>query len=181
MNDPYKSPVSEVDSEQGMSDFTRMPRMHTLIVVVFVIVSMGLYIPYWAITRAVRFNLIYPVGKVSMQFTYIVCAIYLASFGMDLFDLVGEFTASSTNLKAEYETLYIALSLSGSLGFLIWVFYFRYKLNNYLVQEVNSFSTVGGVLTFFFGIIYLNFKINQTIDDLNQASKLVNMNQTDTL
>lgn len=169
MTDPYKSPVAEVDMVQAGSKFTSMPRLHTLIAFIFLVASFGLYAPYWLITRASRFNVIYPIGSVSMQFTFIVCALFLASFAMDLIDIVTGLGGRELGLTVKYSTLYLTLSIAGSVAMLVWVFYFRHKLNNYLIAEVNSFSTIGGFLTFFFGIIYLNFKINQTIDDLSQT------------
>lgn len=174
MNDPYRSPDAVVEDEQVLGNFQSMPRTHTLLVLLFYLGSMGLYMPYWAVKRAQRFNAIYPRGQVNMIFTYTITLIFILSTAMDVADLASSFLDNPLELETRYESLYLILAFSSSLGFLFWAFYFRAKLNTFLTQELNnSFDKPGLVLTFFFGIIYLNFKINQTLDELRETKKSI--------
>lgn len=173
MNDPYQSPVANVDKVQHAGDFSNMPRLHTLIVVVLAVATFGLYLPYWAITRSGRFNTIYPDGQINLVFTYVVCAVYVLTYVFDLVEVSGINLDMDADLWESFDFINMLVYWSGSIGFLVWVFYFRYKLSLYLAREIkNPFNTPNIILTFFFGVIYLNFKINQTLDDLHQAEQV---------
>lgn len=170
MDDPYRSPDATVDNESDQYNFLSMPRIHTFVALLLFIGTMGLYMPYWAITRAQRFNAIYPRGQINMYFTYTVSLIYVLSSAIDVADFASSFTANPLKLATTYELLYLILALSASIGFLVWVFHFRSKMNNFLIRELhNTFSTSGVLLTFLLGVIYLNFKINQTLNDLQEV------------
>jgi len=172
MSDPYKSPDAAVDLLQAAGDFRQMQRLNTVLVFVLSVGTFGLYMPYWAITRTNRFNTIYPAGQISLTFTYAICAVYISSYVFDLFEITGLSGNLDADMISIYASVYLSLYWTGTIGFTIWVFYFRYKFRVYLERVINNpFNSPNIVLTFFFGIIYLNFKINQTVDDLNLAEQ----------
>jgi hypothetical protein len=47
---------------------------------------------------------------------------------------------------------------------LVWVFQFRNRLNEFFAPRQENRYWLGGVLTFFFGVLYLQYKLNQLID-----------------
>jgi len=164
MNDLYKPPESKltVDDYGNINLFKRVSAWYTII---FTILTLGLYFPYWLHTRTRILNRI-AHQKISAYFANFTALLFVATYVL----LIAEVTFERfTNLQVvmQYFTYLPILDLVANILILVWVFKFRNRLQKtFSTSEFN----IGIIVTFFFQIVYLQFKINVLIDRQHDKS-----------
>jgi len=167
MNNVYSPPESEVtvSAYGNINLFNRFSAWYTIILI---LLTLGLYLPYWLHTRTKILNQIVH-HQISTIFTGAAILLYIVFWVM----LMAESAFVEFSIFADvmqYFTYLPILDMISNVVILVWVFKFRNRL-----QKTFSSSDFGiGIIpTFFFQIIYLQYKINQLIDDRqhNKPSK----------
>lgn len=124
-----------------------------IITILLSLVTLGIYIPYWFLSRRDLFNSFNSKEKVSYSLPLFVLILYSFSAIM----LVATFLQFlSEPVAAIYQYCDTIISYLGIVITLLLSFRVRAILNDYFDHK-----EVSAVLTFFFNIWYLQYKINQ--------------------
>ena len=154
---PYAPPKSQLASPGAdNAAVLRLPRIRTLAVIALTIITLSLYLPYWLYTRSTILNDLQE-RPISRTFMMLAVLVYLASFAM----IIPE------SLYPDSQQIILAssaASLVSNIIMLVWVFSFRNRLNEMTAVTRGSKFWLGAVLTFFFQVFYLQYKLNQLID-----------------
>ncbi|GAB1261996.1 DUF4234 domain-containing protein [Aurantivibrio plasticivorans] len=152
MDNIYSTPKSQViEIDKSTVPFERFS---TWYVVGLSIITLSLYVPYWLYTRTKQLNGVVE-NTISEAFVNSVLGFYILSFAMVI-------PVSMYEGNTEIELLSSIVDLVANILILVWV----YKFRNRLVDEIfkNRYS-LGNIITFFFQIYYLQYKINEYIDE----------------
>lgn len=155
MTNPYASPTAEV-IESNSDSIDGLPRVSTWLVFFFSMFSFGLYMVYWLYNRLAKLNPLIE-NKIPTMFIHL----YL---GLTLLTWFGQFYIASSPGDAN---LIATLGLVNSICSIVsLVFYYMvvYKMRNRLCDDLLKTERWGGIKTFFFSVLYLNYKINQAHD-----------------
>lgn len=128
------------------------PNLHWALVLLFGIVSCGLFIAAWDIVQAVWMRQVAPQSKALYYYlAYVACLVIIS---------VLSFTAALHHVK---DPLVGFLNLAGIVVLLIG----RFSLRNSLEKHFNEAEPMGlllsGVMTFFFGAIYFQYHFNDIV------------------
>jgi len=133
-------------------DFPNPPNLHWGLVLLFGVLSCGLFNIAWDLVQSVWLKKLQPTSKA--LYYYIVVAICMV--GIFVTSFVSGMTHTSSALPA-------VLRLVGGIVALVGRFSFRASMEEYF----NSVDPVGlslsGVMTFFFGGIYFQYHINDIV------------------
>ncbi|MBA4503353.1 DUF4234 domain-containing protein [Marinobacterium marinum] len=156
-DNPYAAPEAELEVPKAAGDLSVFKRFTTWGVFALLIVTFGIYGIYWLYTRTNRLNQISD-DPISAGFMNITTGCYIGSviFPFLLMPLPYE-------LMSVLSLLSPVLSLAGMILMVVWVFKFRNRLNR-VTQSKGKPTWCGPILTFFFNVLYLNYKVNQNID-----------------
>lgn len=150
MENPYSTPQSDLALESSSDgDITKFKRFSTWGVLALSIITFGIYSIYWLHSRTKVLNDI-SENPISKSFTGISIAFYVAN-------IVFSFAAG---VNPELEILSQLVNLPSSILMIVWAF----KMRNRLEPIMNK--SLGGVMVFFFNVYYLNYKINESIDEV---------------
>ena len=123
-------------------------RENIFILIVYSILSFGLFVPYWFIKKDIKFNAKLSIWIILLIFFLScmhVCLIYL-------------FDSSSSSSKDVLMILYWLGQFGYFTCFLVCIFSLRKQISEKLRGiDINSFWT------FFIGIVYVQFSLNQYI------------------
>lgn len=159
---PYSAPEADLETPVAAHDLSVFPRFTTWAVFGLSIITLGLYSLYWIYDRSKKLNSI-TEDKISHGFMTATLVVYLASYVLSFAPLIMGF---GSEMLAILEPL---LSLASFVMMIVWVFMFRNRLNT-ITQSEGKPTWCGPILTFFFQVLYLNYKINQHLD-LQQANQ----------
>jgi len=177
MEHPNKTPNDAEDSELEPSPdssnvnngspsgpMQRLPRIPTLNIVAYSILTLGLYGTYWLYTRTQIINQFHD-KKIPMAVPHAIIGLLLINF---IFSIM-----SGTNPEnMEYREMVTISGLCFSLGNLYWVFLLRNRIHRITLAGEKSLFWLNGIFTFLFQVFYLQFKINEYIDDHTSESSL---------
>lgn len=158
---PYDSPTSTLINEQdAVGDIENFKRFSAWGVLGLSILTLGVYYMYWFYTRTEVLNRVHhnPIpGFVSIG----AIVAYVLYFGASMF--------SEEQME---EPLVLAFVLISTLAYIVlymwWVFGFRNRLMAMVIASGRDDVKVGIILTFIFQAIYLQYKINEYIDQKYQ-------------
>ena len=151
---PYSSPNAELVAPGGDKTILKFNRFSAWAVLGLTIITLGIYPIYWLYSRAEIINQNYD-RKVPMVWLYILVTTTILSFATELF---GE-----TEIMIIFMLVNLLLYF---VSYLVSLFTVRNRLQDIIQQSGTASGKVGPVLTFFFFTIYLQFKINQCLDQL---------------
>lgn len=159
-NNPYATPeadlIANTGSEKDLSNtFVRFGWGWTLLLA---LITNGIYSMYWIYTRTTAINNVVD-KKISSTLVgaYIVSSLILISA-----DIYMRFNSTPVDI---FWAFFGIAALVYVVSIITWIFTFRARLNDMIdAGELNT-SRLGPVLSFFFNIIYFQFKINQAIDN----------------
>ena len=147
---PYQSPESEVINPVGSDAVMNFNRFSAWFVFLLSIVTFGIYPIYWLYTRAVKLNSFHE-RKISHGLLVAFVVSCVLSFASAFFDALSEeMLVVGMIINFVYFGLYLTV-----------LFTFHGRLASVINKDLN------GILTFFFTSIYLQYKINETIDEVN--------------
>lgn len=159
MGDPYKPPVVDVSPpDVRVKDTIQVfERFSTWYVFGLSVLTLGLYLVYWLITRSRKLNglkFVEPISETYMQITAAAWVLYYPVSIGEIF-MRDNFT---------YLMFSKAFTLLTTIMVLVWAFMFRNRLNTFLERSSTKSSKLGPVFTFLFQVLYLSFKVNQNLD-----------------
>lgn len=149
MENPYEAPQSDIQLESGI---LRYERFSTWAVLGLSIITFGIYSIYWFSSRTKTLNEI-TEDPIPSSFTVAAIVLYVVN-------ILSSFVVA---LKPELEVISSIINLISSVMIIVWAFKMRNRLEPIMKKSLN------GVMVFFFNVYYLNYKINETIDDLEAS------------
>lgn len=156
MNDIYKTPDAEL-APNTSGDIDNFERFTAWAVFGLSAITFGIYIMYWFYSRTKVLNNFHDnkISDVVVFGSLISYAVYFASSFLP---------------DAAYQdaiTLYAIISISVVylVFYLVWLFTFRARLLEVARGHGHLTFRINPALTFFFQSIYLQYKINQYIDN----------------
>ena len=156
MSDIYKTPAAELSAAPD-GDMDNFERFTAWGVFGLSVITFGIYMMYWFYTRTRVLNAFHD-NKIADGLVYGSLITYVVYFGSSLLP---------ESVYQEPVMLYgsVAVSVLYLVFYLVWLFTFRARLLEIARSHgVNTFR-INPALTFFFQSIYLQYKINQYIDN----------------
>ena len=152
MTNPYASPTADV-IENNDSSLGGLPRFSTWAVFFLMLFTMGLYTLYWLYNRTATINESV-TNKIPVALIHLYVGLTVISWVFQIAVVVNP------------ELTILAL-LTPLVSIAAMVFYYMviYKMRNRICDDMLSTSRWGGIKTFFFSALYLNYKINEAHDN----------------
>jgi hypothetical protein len=154
--DPHAPPQAPVVAAPVAGD-ANFPRISTWWIVPLLIVTLGFYGPYWLYTRGKRLN-------ESMSEALFPLVLPIAVAVLSATDLVVKLLLHTGSDAPLANPLQIGVHWFSVVVTLIVMFSFRNALREYAAAKSAHGFYVGPVFTFFFGLVYINYKLNELID-----------------
>jgi len=148
---PYEAPNSDLAVTTDDQISGNFDRFSAWWVFLLTIVTFGIYPVYWIYTRGQTVNRIQD-NQIAPAWLYLAVIFFALTF-------VVEFMAP------EKVNLYIIVNIAYLVAYLGSLFKIRNRLQKMMSETTGSTYTLGPVLTFFFNCIYLQYKINEFIDN----------------
>lgn len=151
----YEAPASQVLNENDASGIDNFNRFTAWGVFGLTVVTFGLYTLYWLYTRANTINTFHSTKISSTTINVFLALIALstsASIAVEVYP--GNEILDIAN---------ISFSLAYFVSYIIMLFTFKNRLSEIAGKSINP------ALTFFGTAIYLQYKINQTIDEKSSS------------
>lgn len=147
----YRAPDSALETEpMSLKD---LPRFSAWWVFFLAIVTLYIYPLYWLFNRSKLITAIFPDRPISEAFMFTIIILWIGSFGLDIVNLFYPI-AYWNDLASSSSSLVI------NIGVIVWGFMIRSRLHD-LFYSMGIGVRIGPILTFFFGPIYLSYKINE--------------------
>jgi len=154
--DPYAPPRAPI-TDPTAGDYRDFARIGTWWVFVLCFITLGLYAPYWLYTRIKTLNGMLSSSPIPLSLPIAVCVLCAAN-------LATGFLAGIYPDAIGVKVLSTVVQWASIIANLVCVFTLRNRLNEDAGAQRDSPYWVGGVATFFFQVLYLNYKLNQRID-----------------
>jgi hypothetical protein len=164
---PYSAPESNLDTPKAITGTSKIhifDRFGSLIVFLLSGLTLNLYMIFWLHNRTTKLNTIAD-KKISIVLLYVMLVTGVVTFMMIV--IPESFFEGSMILTT---AILIALPIYAVTYFII-LYKIRARLINILNDDIaeEEHVHVGVIMTFFFNVIYLQYKINQGIDELPSA------------
>ncbi len=154
-SNPYEAPKSDINVASGNNDILKFDRFSAWGVFGLSIITLGFYPIYWLYKNSNIANSLHE-QKISMPLVYTLMVLFFVT-------LLTGFTNN--------ETMLIISGIANLVYFVIYLivlFTLRSRLQDIMDNSGGINSKLSGILTFFFNAIYLQYKINEKIDSINQ-------------
>jgi|GEM_PF-3168610 len=142
-----------------------LPRVSVWAALGLSIISLGLYYTYWLFTRTQTINRVTD-RPISMILVHTV-------LGLLMLNLILSFVSGYNPDNEQYRQLASISGLAYSLLNLFWVFTLRQRLHKMTQAGERSLFWINGIWTFLFQVLYLQFKINEYIEEHSNESSLL--------
>lgn len=150
---PYKAPSAELASGQTSDDIQAFGRFTAWGVFGLSIITFGLYPIYWLCSRAGIANSLH-----EQEIHRAWLALLVVSTGLSFAS--GFFGESEVAVMAA-----LAITLAYMVSYLVVLFSLRNRLQDVMNRGSGNSYSLNPILTFFLSAIYLQYKINQCIDE----------------
>ena len=154
--DPY-APPRVVVADPIPAGCPQFPRFSTWWVFLLSIVTFGVYVPYWLYTRTKILNTMSRYDPIPIALPVALFVLFVVCAGIGLVDGIDPDRMGAKSFLAIAQWIYVIVTL-------ICEFSFRNRLNEDCMEGSDSPYWIGPVATFFFGILYLNYKLNQRLE-----------------
>jgi hypothetical protein len=147
----FEAPKADLSTPPTDTPILEMKRFSAWGVLGLSLITFGIYFIYWMFTRVNNVNRISKVAKASIIAVYIyIGASILSNVVMYGFILVN---------------FSLVLSLISIVAFYIAIYSLRRALIEVINQGTEEQVKIGPIKTFFFNIFYIQYKINEAIDN----------------
>ena len=171
-SNPYSTPEADLQPEIDTTDsFARFPHFSAWFVFFLSIVTLSLYLYYWAFTRTNMINKALPDNEISAVFVWLVLGLSAANILIDFVPPVW-MNVWPGDPFVFYTVVYNSLNLVAIALWITWSFRMRNRINILSGAQPGDLTWGSGFLTFFFGEIYLAYKINQIKDSQDSQGYL---------
>ncbi len=154
---PYAAPQADLEVEHSVGDLSVFRRFTSWGVFGLSIITFWIYNIYWLYSRTQQLNSICN-DPISKSFVNSAVIAYIAVW---VTSIVGAIVPSAA---VEFSFISGILNLVSVVLVIVWAFKFRNRLNQ-VTDSAGKNTWAGPVMTFFFNVLYLNYKINQNIDE----------------
>src|SRR5215470_4723727 len=168
---PYAPPKSNVHSSPQVTGIEAFPRFSTWWVFLLAIVTLQVYLIYWLCSRSAILNRIFPSKRIPV-------ALVLAAIGLWSACVVVSFLQMAFPDDLALGVTSTVVSWSWTVVWLTWLFKFRNRINQHCGARPHDGYWINGVLTFFFGPVYFQYKLNCLIDGKRNAAAERTTNET---
>lgn len=166
MNDsvesPYKTPSADLIDRNEDNQISHFNRFSAWGVFGLGFITLGIYTIYWLCSRAYKVNAI-SENKIEPYWMIALIISLVLSFASSFIGSAETAAVISLVVTVVYLVAYVAVA---------------FKLKNRLTDMMNNGSNnsykLSGVLTFLFSAIYLQYKINEYIDNSNKQEESLN-------
>lgn len=158
--DPYKTPVAElVAASEGNGSILKLKRFSAWGVFGLGLITLGIYPLYWLYSRSIDVSSLHekPISRVLLNAFLLT---YILSFAVDLMGDGDMAAISSLVIFIVYLILYLTV-----------LFTLRSRLQDVMYVSSGTIYKLNIVLAFFLSAIYLQYKINQCIDECSGESQ----------
>ncbi len=152
----YQTPEADLGNQSAADGFKNFKRFTAWGVFGLTIITLGIYPVYWLYTRAQVINKFHDT-KISVPLLQAFVATVIASIVLE----------ATTGVLSE-NSIILVLSGLASLAQIILYLVVLFTVRNRLVEVLGR--DIGPILTFFAASIYLQYKINETIDEANEPT-----------
>lgn len=152
----YQTPEADLGNQSATDGFKNFKRFTAWGVFGLTIITLGIYPVYWLYTRAQVINGFHS-QKISVPLLQAFVASVIGSIVLE----------ATTGILSENDAILIVSGLV-SLAQLVLYLVVLFSVRNRLVEVLGR--DIGPVLTFFAASIYLQYKINETIDEASEPT-----------
>jgi len=158
MNDntqtPYAAPSADLVEQKDPNKIKQFERFSAWGVFGLGIITLGIYPVYWLCTRAQKINSIHEnkISKIWINILIFSTILYYVA------SILIEFISTNSSLLITVSVIILVVAISYLVSYIVVAFSIKNR-----VREITN-NKSNGILTFFFGAIYLQYKINQAID-----------------
>ena len=159
---PSTAPVIAIDQDHGLSEigsFYGLTRKNVWLMISFSILTLGIYLPFWYLTRYQRFNALSSAAK----FRQTTLLIWLLWFVVDTVLIVWSI---ATPQSGTIESLGPFESIFNTLAAIFGVI-LAFRAKKILLDHLSAIGrndlSMSRIATFFLGFFYIQYKINQLI------------------
>ena len=160
--DPLTGPAVATDQEHWITasgSFYGLKHKNVWLMFFLSIITLGIYMPYWYLTRHQRFNAL----SSSVKFTQATIGIWLLWFITDTLLVGANFAIPESGTLETVEGIASVFNLVAAIFGVILAFRAKRILLEHLAVIGRNDTTMSGILTFFFGFLYIQYKINLLI------------------
>lgn len=167
-DNPYSAPDADLaveNSDSGVAAVKQFPRFTAWAVFGLSIITLGIYSYYWLYTRTTQLNnLSAPENKIASWLPTTTIIVVILYWIMNFAPLMMGGAMADPSMAMMIGIVSLVISIAYLVFYLMWIFGFRNRLN--MLSGVNKGEAfwLGGVMTFFFNVIYFQYKINQMHD-----------------
>jgi hypothetical protein len=151
---PYKTPESHLAQSISNKNVQNLGRFTAWGVFGLTVITLGIYPIYWMYSRAKIINSIHE-EKISSAVLILFVVVEILWYSSVFFSVSGAVIQVGG-----------VIAVVNSVLYLIVLFTIRNRLRDIVNRSGTKQYKVGIVLTFFFSVIYLQYKINKCIDEL---------------
>ena len=156
-SNPYEAPNSDLAVASDDQISGNFDRFSAWWVFLLTIVTLGIYPVYWVYTRAQTVNRIQD-NQIAPAWLYLMVIFFVLTI------VIGFIAPENVNLANGLNIAYFVTLLAS-------LFKVKNRLQKLMSESTGSNYTLGPVLTFFFHSIYLQYKINEFIDNSKALSE----------
>lgn len=164
-NNPYTAPDSDLNTAKSETAITVFERFSAWGVFGLTLITLGIYYVYWLYTRTKRLN-----SAVDNKISDLFIMVTLVCYVINMVGSYAPFLGAELLLAPTFVIANTVLSLVASILFIVWAFKVRNRIDQMTNSEKGDETWCGPVKTFFFSCIYLQYKINQNLDLLNNEN-----------
>ena len=154
---PYSPPEADLQTINTSNLIENIPRFSAWGVFGLTVITFGIYYVYWLFTRTKILNKVID-DKISMGLAYTVIGLLSVNFTLSF---MSGMDPGNTDLVLASNLVNLAYAIAN----LFWVFTFRNRIHQITNADKEQGYWLGGIMTFFFQVIYLQYKINEYIDN----------------
>ncbi|MDR3706821.1 MAG: hypothetical protein P4L33_00855 [Capsulimonadaceae bacterium] len=159
---PTAEPLPPLSGE-GTADIREFERQNEFLLLLLLIVTLGLYAPFWMLRTAKVVDRVIPSKAIPIPLIWTLLCLQIANFVVAFAaGMVGVTAPSMARLFHEGDQ---AVGLLVGVFGLFLAFWFRGTLNAVLERTAPKLRGFGTVGTFFFGVLYLQIRLNQRIKE----------------
>ncbi len=152
-DNPYKTPEAHLVQSTNDKSILWFGRFTAWGVFGLTIITLGIYPYYWMYSRAKIINSLHE-DKIPLILPVLLIGFVILSYASSFFGESAAAVIAGLAITVNYLALYIAV-----------VFKIRNRLQDIINRSSNKQYKLGAILTFFFYAIYLQYKINECIDE----------------
>lgn len=157
---PYDAPQSEVIEQVEQASLLIFKRFSAWFVFLLNLFSLGIYGYIWLFIRSRTINS-YTLDKIPELLIYSVIGLYIAGTAID-------FAPFWLDVPPQLVEFNYWLNYFVLIIYIVWNFSLRSRLTVLLSDKKTAGLHISGFLTFLFGSIYLQYKINEGLEVLNE-------------